>query len=337
MRILVGVSGGVDSAVASHLLRGAGHELIGVTLQLGDTPDAGAPLVCQALGIRHLNIPARHEFEQRVIIPAAKEYARARTPNPCCECNEVFKFAFLYRQMQLLGCDAVATGHYAAVDADGRISRGADRRKDQSYFLYRVPEEIRRRLLLPLGGMTKPEARLLAERLSLPVAQRPDSQDVCFAVPGESCGETLRRRAGLPPKPGFFKYRGKIVGRHFGIHQFTVGQRNGMGVALGVPAFIRSIDADTGDIELETEPECLMCRAFTIRRTVWHEDVSSREAAVQIRYRSRAVTARLEMTGNGCARIVPDEPLRAVTPGQAAVCYADNLLLGGSVIDKIEN
>ena len=336
-RVLVALSGGVDSAAAALLLRDSGMEVIAATLRLeNETAAAAAEEVASALKIPHRVIPAETEFMERVLRPSALEYACGRTPNPCCFCNPLVKFALLMKAAETAGCGYLATGHYAVIDENGAVFRGTDRRKDQSYFLYRLPETFRRRLLFPLGKLTKPEVRQIAEEAALPVAGKPESQDTCFGVAGEKCGETLFRKCRMTAEPGFFRYNGKIAGRHQGIHLYTIGQRGGTGVALGVPAYIRAINPRNREIELVTEPELLETAEFGISQTVWHEapeKVESRSVTVQIRYRNRGTAGKVKITAPDKARVTLETAARAVTPGQSAVFYDGDRLLGGGVID----
>lgn len=338
-KVLVGMSGGVDSAVAALLLLRAGCEVEGATLLLrpgGTQPDPALSGLCRELGIVLHAIPAAGEFAHRVLIPAAREYNRGRTPNPCCECNAELKFALLSRFARELGAAALATGHYC-IAAGETLRRGRDRNKDQSYFLYRLERGMLPFLRFPLGELSKPEVRELAERAGLPVSRRPDSQDVCFAVPGECCGDTLLRLSGMSPRPGRVVFAGRGVGRHAGIHRCTVGQRGGLGVALGVPAYVRRIDPVSGDVELCTDRRRLECSSFSLGRVNWQQEPPRDGEAleIQIRYRSRPVTCRVFPAGESCRIEVP-EPLRAVTPGQAGVLYRGDLLIGGGVIAAAE-
>ena len=335
-RIVVALSGGVDSSVAALLLQRDGWEVIGATLLLHpgvDAPDPALARFCAERGIELHAVPAAGEFAARVIDPAAREYAAGRTPNPCCECNEVLKFALLEKFARELGADALATGHYC-VGAKGALRRGRDRAKDQSYFLYRLKRELVPFLRFPLGEMTKAEVRGIARAENLECAEKPDSQDVCFAVPGECCADTLLRRAGIAPRPGRVLYRGREVGRHDGVHRVTVGQRGGLGVALGAPAYVKRIDAESGDVELCTDRELLACRSFAIARVNWQREVPEPGSPleVQIRYRSRPEACRVYPEGERC-RIETERPLYAVTPGQAGVIYDGDRLLGGGVIE----
>ena len=343
-KVLVALSGGVDSTAAALLLRRAGREVEGVTLLLrGDDDGAAARAAAEFLGIPLHVVDAAARFQESVIEPAARVCAAGRTPNPCCECNEVLKFALLAETMERCGAARIATGHYARIAAaDGaaapRIRRGADRAKDQSYFLYRLPAEIRRRLVFPLGEYAKPAIRAILREAGWPGWDRPDSQDTCFAVPGECCGETLFCRCGFAPRPGRFLYRGREVGCHAGIHRYTIGQRQGLGVALGVPAYIRRIDAESGDIELVTDPRELEASRFALLRAVWSAGsppAEGRELAVQLRYRGRPAAARLIAGEGGGWRVETALPQRAITPGQAAVFYDGDTVFGGGEIGEV--
>ncbi len=355
-KVIAALSGGVDSCVCAALLKQSGSEVEGATLLLKH-PDPefsrcqmcfheedarSIAELCGKLGIKHTYIEAYDVFAEKVLLPSAKEYAAGRTPNPCCMCNELVKFQILLDFAARTGADAVATGHYAnIINKDGRffLQRGADTGKDQSYFLYRLGQEALSKVLFPLGGMTKEEVRRIAADFGLSSAAKHDSQDSCFQIPGETFGETLRRAAGLKNIPGRIVYQGKTVGRHNGIHHYTIGQRKGLNVALGVPAFIRRIDPVTADIELATDRTELLCRRFLIENAVWAEQnppEKSKTLQIQIRYRSRPETGHVEVTQEGAIAVIPDTPLKSVTPGQSAVFYDGNTLLGGGIISLPE-
>lgn len=350
-KVVVALSGGVDSSVAAALALEAGCEVVGATLRLkhpdpafsaaqlcvSERDEAAIAQVVKTLGIEHHFLEGFERFRGRVLEPAACEYMAGRTPNPCCNCNLLVKFGMLVEFACEIGADRVLTGHYAKLDPSPEgfvLRRGDDLKKDQSYFLYRLGQRELSVLSLPVGTLAKEEVRRIAARLGLVTSQKPDSQDACFQVPGECFGETLRRLCGFAAKPGRFVYRGRSVGRHTGIHQFTIGQRKGLNVALGVPTYIAAIDPQSGDIRLETDPEALLSREFPVHDLVWQLGTppDGGEMEVQIRYRSRAVPCRIEPAGEGSCRVIPALPLRAVTPGQAAVFYRGDRLLGGGVI-----
>ena len=334
---VVGMSGGVDSSVTAAWAREQGFRVIGVMLQMkspGESRDADEAAffsVADALGIEAHILPCP-EFDTLVIKRCADIYGSGRTPNPCCECNVNVKFKRLFEFAASFPGATVWTGHYAKIE-NGVLMRGCDRNKDQSYFLYRLPEKWLDSIRFPLGSLTKSEVRLRAEKLALPVASRPDSQDICFEVPGESCGETLRRRAGLPEKIGYFLYHGKIVGSHRGVGNYTIGQRSKLGVALGVPAYISKIDAQSGNITLETDRRQLETNEFFLTDTVFGKNPLPEQGEIQIRYRSKPVHATFSRVDNNMIRVVADQELLAVTPGQAGVIYSGDTLIGGGVID----
>ena len=353
-KVIVALSGGVDSSVAAALAKAEGHEVIGATLRLkhpdpefsasqvcASKNDENAVLqVCEKLGIEHHFIEGFPRFEEQVLRHAAEEYACGRTPNPCCDCNLLVKFGMLAEFADQIGADRILTGHYAKLEhtpAGAILYRGDDLRKDQSYFLYRLDQKILSKVHFPVGNLEKSEVRKIAAEYGFVTSEKPDSQDACFQVPGENFGETLRRLCNLRYKKGVFLYNGKIVGRHKGIHQYTLGQRKGLNVALGVPGYISKICAESGEITLVTDEKLLECSSFFVQNVSWQ--LGSRpefdEMEVQVRYRSRAVQCRIEEENNGI-RVYPSVPLRAVTPGQAAVFYNGSQLLGGGVIENVD-
>lgn len=340
-RIALAMSGGVDSTVAAYLALQQGYDVTGIHLRLDDSPaDEALQQSCEALGIKLIECDCRRAFHEKVIIPAAKVYVSGRTPNPCCECNKILKFAELFRAAGDHGIDKVWTGHYVTCvqDTDGRymLRRGSDNCKDQSYFLYRLTQAELSRVGFPLGSLSKAEVRQIAAAAGLPCASRPDSQDACFQIPGECCGETLRRRSGITVPPGRFIYRGKKVGTHPGIHRYTIGQRQGLNVALGVPAYISAIDAGTGDIILTTDAQELLAESFTVSRVNWISGhAPDGEFTVKVRYRSPGVQCRIVELPDGKLQVFPEVPLRAVTSGQAAVFYQDEVMLGGGEIEQV--
>ena len=353
-KVIAALSGGVDSSVAAALAKADGCEVIGVTLRLKHPdPEFSASQVCASkndeeavlqicdkLGIEHRFIEGFPRFEEKVLRPAACEYACGRTPNPCCDCNLLVKFGMLAEFAEEIGAEEILTGHYAKLDhtSDGSILyRGDDLRKDQSYFLYRLDQHILQKVRFPVGNLEKSTVRSIAAEYGFVTSDKPDSQDACFQVPGESFGETLRRLAGLRYRKGVFVHNGKVVGKHKGVHQYTLGQRKGLNVALGVPAYISKINAENGEIELVTDETLLTSSVFFVKNVSWQigQCPEFNEMDVQVRYRSRAVRCRIEAEADG-VRVFPEIPLRAVTPGQAAVFYDGSRLLGGGVIDHVD-
>jgi tRNA-specific 2-thiouridylase len=251
----------------------------------------------------------------------------------------VLKFAELLKAADALGIKKVFTGHYVNLSCENGIyslKKGADAAKDQSYFLYLLTQEELSRAGFPLGQLTKTQVREIAAAAGLPCAVRKDSQDACFQIPGECCGETLRRRCNISMRRGSFIHRGKTVGRHEGIHRYTLGQRNGLNVALGVPAYIKTIDPKSGNIELTTDQNELMSDSFTVKNLSWQSgNMPSEKLTVRVRYRSAGVPCTIEELPEGSYLIRPETSLRAVTPGQAAVFYAGYTLAGGGEIDHV--
>lgn len=345
------MSGGVDSSVAAALLHEAGVELVGVTLHLWDAEGEDkvgrccapedredARLTCDHLGIPHYVIDERAAFRGEVVDPFVKAYLAGQTPSPCVHCNRGVKLGKLVALADALGCTHLATGHYARIDpgpAGARLLRGVDRDKDQSYFLFGLAEAVRARLMLPLGAMTKPEAREHGRRLGVPSWNKPDSQELCF-VPDGDVGGFIERHA----EPGTVRggtlrdEGGRELAAHGGVHRFTVGQRRGLGLpGGGPPRYVLRIVPDTGDVVVGGE-EQLLAGELRARDAVWSgpPPEGELEALVRVRYRHEPAAARVRATAGGFeARF--DQPQRAVTPGQAAVVYrGDEVVAGGFIV-----
>jgi len=356
-RIVVGLSGGIDSAVTALLLQQQGFEVIGVTLRLracGDTdnqrksccgPDAAgmAGSVADQLGIRHYVIDCRERFEHDVLRPCWAAFEGGATPNPCVLCNAEVRFDELLTVARRLGAELVATGHYARVDFDRQdrplLLRGVDPNKDQSYFLHAIAPETLRHVRFPLGAMTKPDVRAVAQANGLVNAKRAESQDVCFAGPEGHFAEFLRRQFDGRATPGVFvDETGRVLGHHTGIHQYTIGQRRGLGFATGARVKIVAIDPGTGTITVSGQPESacsLLCQAESFR---WHREplAEGDRALAQVRYRQKAVSATIEALASEVhtLRVRFDEPVFGVTPGQWLVLYEGDQVLGGGRITR---
>ena len=352
-RVMVAMSGGVDSSVTAALLLQQGHEVIGATLRFwlcdeGDGQEkscCGLDAVTEAraaagrLGIHHQVIDCRDPFSEQVLRPCWEEYDRGRTPNPCVLCNPRIKLAELGRRAQQLGAQLVATGHHARVlqEGDGpALWRGLDRNKDQSYFLFALEPRQLALLRTPVGQMTKDQVRQQARELGLTCAERAESQDACLGGGDESFAEALRRRFDGYARPGeMVDPQGKVLGRHPGIHRFTIGQRRGLGIALGSRAYVVGLHAETAQVVISTDPGDLLATELTARGVRWlvPPQGDRLEAEVQIRYRHRARPATLELSDGGAVvRVRFAEPQRAVTPGQAAVFYQGERVLSGGWI-----
>lgn len=341
MKVVLAMSGGVDSGCAGALLRRSGHEVIGVTMLIDGFPptpamDAGVRECCAKLGIEHHYIDVAKEFQEKVVLPAAYEYASGRTPNPCSLCNPAIKFGELLKFTSAMKADCLATGHYVRLGYRGGkafLRRGADRAKDQSYFLALLGKDVFDRVLFPLGELTKPVVRAVAADFGFQFHKAEDSEELCFVPPGVNSGDELFRRAHLDPRPGRILYRGKTVGRHQGIHRITLGQRQGLGVALGVPAFVKSIDGTWHTVELETDSSTLMRQEFFLKR--WHDAPlpEAGEYEIQIRYRSRPMPCEITFVSSDVCKVRTQTPLRAVTPGQIGALYRGEELFGGGIIN----
>ena len=346
-RVMVAFSGGVDSSIAAYHCKQAGFEVRAVTMSLlGGTPDfSRAEATAARLGIPLEIIDLSQEFERTVMRGTWEIYASGRTPNPCAVCNPRFKFGRLLEFARSRDCAALATGHYARlVHTPGgvRLLKAVCREKDQSYFLFGLDRDQLSHACFPLGGMEKREVRAKAAELGLACADAPESQDACFApADGGNLAEMLRCRFGADAHCGdFVDTAGKKLGRHCGIHAYTIGQRKGTGVALGRPAYVKAIHADSGEIVLTPDPAELMSeRVLLDPPNLLAEEYAARTefpCEVKIRYRSPAVPARVRRLPDGGCLLLFDQAQRAVTPGQAAVFYQDDTLLGGAWIRSAE-
>lgn len=357
-RVLMALSGGVDSSVAAAMLRDEGHEVIGITLRywlceegeaerarsccgLDGVADASA--AAGQLGLRHYVVDCRERFEQQVLRPSWEAYDQGLTPNPCVLCNQQIKLVELREHARRLGAQLMATGHHARVEqAPGgpRLLRGQDRNKDQSYFLFAVEAQDLARTLFPVGQLTKQQVRQRADALGLPNAQRAESQDACLGGDHEPFAEALRRRFGAAARPGeVVDPQGQVLGQHQGVHLYTVGQRRGLGLALGRRAYVTGVDAARQQVVLGGEQQ-LMASGLVAGGLRWLVPPQQRPAEgepveVQIRYRHRACPARALVDHDaGTVTLSFETPQRAVTPGQAAVLYRGDQVLGGGWIKQ---
>lgn len=345
--VLVAMSGGVDSSVVACLLQEAGHEVVGAHLKLvhtggvdhgccGPQAEADARAVADLAGFRFEVVDMSETFEDRVIGDFVAEHQAGRTPNPCVRCNERIKFGAFLDLARARGFDHVASGHYVRTSrgADGRwrLFRGVDRAKDQSYVLHSLGQEELARAVFPIGGQTKAETRAHAERLGLPVAGKPDSQELCFAPAGDAGAFLEGRAPHLLHRGEVVDAEGRVLGPHEGAARYTVGQRRGLGVSTGGRSYVLEVDAPRNRVVVGPA-ELLARRGLVAERVNW---VTRRpeglvEATVKIRYRGTDVPAVVEATGDG-ARVEFRTPQAAVTPGQSVVFYDGDEVLGGGVI-----
>jgi tRNA-specific 2-thiouridylase len=363
--IAVAMSGGVDSSTVAAMLRAEGRDVIGLTMQLWNQrrlsghkgmPDSvqgrccslddvyDARRVAETIGIPYYVINHEDRFERDVVRPFVQEYLSGRTPIPCSLCNNHLKFDQLLTVAQQIGADAVATGHYARVEFDEQrsrwlLKRPTDRSKDQTYFLFGLTQEQLGRTLFPLGEMTKPEVRELARKHGLALAEKPDSQEICF-VPGGDYKNFLdaylaEQGESFPDTAGeLVTTDGRVIGEHGGIHNFTVGQRKGLGVATGSPLYVLQIKGDTRQVVVGDQ-ENLYSRSLMTRRInlIPIDELNSpMRVGVKIRHRHEAAAATIEKTSTDEILVTFDQPQRAITPGQAAVFYDGDIVVGGGWI-----
>ncbi|MFN4165177.1 MAG: tRNA 2-thiouridine(34) synthase MnmA [Ferrovibrio sp.] len=354
-RVVVAMSGGVDSSVVAGLLARQGYEVIGITLQLYDHGAAisrkgaccagqdihDARNVAERLGIPHYVLDYESRFRQSVIDEFADSYVRGETPIPCIRCNQRVKFRDLLQTARDLGADCLATGHYVqrVVDkATGRaqLLRGADPRRDQSYFLYATTPEQLDYLRFPLGHMEKPEVRKLAEEFGLEVADKPDSQDICFVPNGDYASVVTKLRPEAAEPGDIVDLQGNVLGRHDGVIHFTVGQRKGLGIAAAEPLYVLRLDAAKRHVVVG--PKASLARSVVyLRELNWLGDpipAEGLDVSVKLRSAQPAVAARIFADQNNAARLELFEPEYGIAPGQAGVVYAGERLLGGGWIAR---
>jgi tRNA-uridine 2-sulfurtransferase len=352
--VLVAMSGGVDSSVAAALLVEQGHRVVGVTMKTFCYSDNDGPSqtccgldgimdargVADRLGIPHYVFDVERDFTRDVIDDFVSEYAAGRTPNPCVRCNGNTKFRDLLRRGRMLGCDAIATGHYARMGV-GRggepvLMRGVDHNKDQAYFLWSLPPELLPQLMFPLGDLTKPEVRERARALGLSTAEKPESQEICF-VPSGNYVDVLEQRLepghpALAPGP-IVDAKGETVGVHGGYARYTVGQRKGIGGGHGRRLYVLGSRPASGEVVVGSWEELHRDR-ISVAELNWLAEPPAQGArvSVQIRHRARAAEARVERVDTGTVTLQLDEPQRAIAPGQSAVVFDGEVVLGGGRI-----
>lgn len=370
MKIAVAMSGGVDSSAAAAILKEQGHDLVGFTMQLWDqrrginVDENGDPLpsrccslddvydarrVAEELGFPFYVLNLEREFERDVVQPFVTSYLSGETPIPCVSCNSRLKFASLDRLAISLGCEKVATGHYARVVFDGsanryRLLRGMNEQKDQSYFLWELTQDQLSRASFPLGEMSKPEARDAARQHGLAVSEKKESQEICFVPDGDYAGfidrylEAEGAAHRLPGEGEIVDKTGRVIGKHGGIHRYTIGQRRGIGIADDRPLYVISVEPKQNRVTVGSQEE-LLGTQFLAAGVNWvsfdqpHEPV---KAEVRVRYRHAAAPATITPLENHRARIVFDDPQRAITPGQATVFYRGDEVVGGGWIVRTQ-
>ncbi len=361
-RVLMTMSGGIDSSVAALLLRQQGYELVGVTYRTFDAISGAcmekergccsvdsifeAKRMAESLGVEHHILDIRKEFAERVIQNFVDEYLHGRTPNPCVVCNSVIKWGWLIETADQFGCDWIATGHYARIGRqDGRyfLRKGIDKSKDQTYFLWMLTQENLARTLFPLGELTKPEVRALAAAHGYEaLSKKRESQEICFIPDNDYRTFLADRIPGFRERfgPGrFVNTSGKYLGEHQGFPYYTIGQRKGLGIALGQPMFVVAIDAGTNEVTLGAKEELLSpeLTVASVNRMKYREIPAGLEVSAKIRYRNAGLPASLcpdpHTPGQGRLRVCFHTPAESVTPGQSAVFYEGDDLIGGGIIE----
>lgn len=343
-RVLLGMSGGVDSSVAAILLKEQGYEVIGITMDLYKSEDSenipidDAKRVCDFLGIEHYTADFTEEFKDKVINNFICEYKNCRTPNPCIECNRYLKFQSMFQKAKELDCEYIATGHYAKIEFDEKynqyvLKKSNAGRKDQSYVLYNVPKELLEKVLFPLSDFEdKSQIREIAAKYNLPVANKPDSEDICF-IPNGDYKEFLEKNSDIRSRKGRIVLRdGTKVGEHTGLYKYTIGQRKGLGIAYRVPLFVLGFNSEKNELIVGEQNE-LYIKEFFVRdiNLLIDEEINEKEVFVKTRYSSKEAKAILYRIDDKI-KVVFEEPQKSITPGQSAVFYIDDIVIGGGKI-----
>ena len=345
-RVLLGMSGGVDSSVSAILLKEKGYEVIGTTLELFANSNCAnedtykdAKSMCDYLGIRHYGYDLKNEFKKHVINDFIECYKNCKTPNPCIECNRYMKFGAMLKKAQELGCNYIATGHYAKTEYNERYDRWVlkksnNLKKDQSYVLWNIPKEILEFILFPLADFeSKDEIREIAQNSNLKVANKPDSEDICF-VPDGNYKKFLEENSDIKPNPGnIVNLCGKILGKHTGLYNYTIGQRKGLGISNPVPLFVLGFNKEKNEVIVGEEHELYKKEILVkdINLLLVDEITDWLEVEVKTRYSAKQAKAKIKQE-NKNVKVIFEEPQRAITPGQSAVFYIDDIVLGGGKI-----
>lgn len=345
-KVLLGMSGGVDSSVSALLLKNSGYEVIGATLELfvgssccNTNTYIDAKNVCNQIGIPHFIYNYKNEFKKYVIDDFIKCYSSCKTPNPCIECNKYMKFGFMYEKAKELGCNYIATGHYAKTEYSeeyGRwvLKKSNSLKKDQSYVLWNIPKDLVSHIIFPLADYEdKEEIRKIAKENNLKVANKPDSEDICF-IPDGNYKKFLENNSNIKPKEGnIVNSQGKILGKHTGLYNYTIGQRKGLGISNSVPLFVLGFNKEKNEVIVGEEKELYKTKikVENINLILVDEITEWMEVDVKTRYSSKVAKAKIIQVGN-TIQVEFEEPQRAITPGQSAVFYVGDIVLGGGKI-----
>ena len=348
-KVLLGMSGGVDSSVSAVLLQEKGYEVIGTTLELfvgssccNTNTYLDAKNVCNSIGIPHFTYDYKKEFKEYVINDFINCYANQITPNPCIECNKFMKFGFMYEKAQELGCEYIATGHYAKTEYSEKYKRWVLKKsnagkKDQSYVLWSIPKELISKILFPLSDFeSKKQIRDIAREHNLKVANKPDSEDICFISDG-NYKKFLETNSDIKPKVGnIVNKKGEILGKHNGLYNYTIGQRKGLGISYKVPLFVIGFNKNKNELIVGEESEIYQKEMIVnnINLLLVDKLEGKTDVNVKVRYSSKEEKATIEMIGEDMIKVTFENPVARITPGQSAVFYIDDIVFGGGKIVK---
>lgn len=346
-KVLLGMSGGVDSSVSALLLKERGYDVVGTTLELfvgssccNVNTYMDAKNVCNSIGIPHFTFDCKEDFRKYVIDDFIECYANQKTPNPCIECNKYMKFGIMYEKAKELGCNYIATGHYAKTEYSEKYGRWVLKKsnagkKDQSYVLWNIPKELIEHILFPLADFnSKEEIRNIAREHKLNVANKPDSEDICF-IPDGDYKKFLENNSTLRPTPGNIVDKfGKVLGKHKGLYNYTIGQRRGLGISYKAPLFVTGFNKDKNEVVVGEEEDIYKKEMYVNNINLLLVDKldKGQRVSVKTRYSSKEEMATIEMAGEDKIKVTFDNPVARITPGQSAVFYIDDIVFGGGKI-----